>query len=94
MIDMHEKKDIVENNNLLVESPLARQVENINVSHSESEYYDRPIVTEVREAIKNKINIQRKKAFKLFLKHISEIKTVILLKILKLERQEELILWL
>lgn len=56
MIDMHEKKDIVENNNLLVESPLARQVENINVSHSESEYYDRPIVTEVREAIKNKID--------------------------------------
>ena len=56
MIDMHEKKDIVENNKSLVESPLARQVENININHSESEHYDRPIVTEVREAIKNKID--------------------------------------
>lgn len=56
MIDMHEKKDIVENNKSLIESPLARQAENINVRHSESEHYDRPIVTEVREAIKNKID--------------------------------------
>ncbi|EFL57659.1 hypothetical protein HMPREF9684_1819 [Veillonella atypica ACS-134-V-Col7a] len=56
MIDMHEKKDIVENNKLLVESPLARQAKSIDVNSSESEHYDKPIVTEVKEAIKNKID--------------------------------------
>ena len=56
MIDMHEKKDIVENNKLLVEIPLARQAKSIDVNSSESEHYDKPIVTEVKEAIKNKID--------------------------------------
>lgn len=56
MIDMHEKKDIVENNKLLVESPLARQAKSIDVNSSESEHYDKPIVTEIKEAIKNKID--------------------------------------
>lgn len=50
-------KEIIENKkNKFVESPLAKKVEKIEINENNIKNYDRPIVNEVKEAIKNKMD--------------------------------------
>lgn len=50
-------KEIIENEkNKFLKSPLAKKVEKIEINENNIKNYDRPIVNEVKEAIKNKMD--------------------------------------
>ena len=50
-------KEIIENEkNKFLKSPLAKKVEKIEINENNIKNYDKPIVNEVKEAIKNKMD--------------------------------------
>ena len=50
-------KEIIENEkNKFLKSPLAKKVEKIEINENNIKNYDRPIINEVKEAIKNKMD--------------------------------------
>lgn len=56
MIEMSGKEIIENEKNKFLESPLAKKVEKIKINENNIKNYDRPIVNEVKEAIKNKMD--------------------------------------
>ena len=56
MIEMTAKEIIENEKNKFVKSPLAKTVEKMEINENNTNKYDKPIVNEVKEAIKNKMD--------------------------------------